>query len=244
MFKRFFAGVASLLLPTLLPTAAYASGGNSNAGANVGVGVTTNTTNQLFSVPGGGGGGKGPVAPAYSPPPGSGSSLGHPGEARVRLQTQQVCGVYHPNGQLKDVIVLNSSMEVAEPSAVRQRGASFGLSLFNVGVSGGFSSGDVTPSNPHPESKRYLLEMEASQIISCEAVGNHTLRLYRVEEALRTIKVLRRGRLQGMSASEADQAAYNKARIQAGLHHPKLTAADEAAREGDYPRAISLLSSH
>jgi hypothetical protein len=183
------AAFASPFLP------AKADGGSN---ADVGVGVTTNTYNLLQS----GGGGKGPVAPAYSPSPGSGSSLGHPGESRVRLQTQQVCGIYHPNGQLKDVVVLNSSMEVSKPSRVKQRGASFGLSLFNVGVSGGFSSGDVTPSNPHPQSKGYLLELEASQIISCEAVGNKHLRQERVEDALRTIKVLRRGRLEGMGASE------------------------------------------
>lgn len=187
---------ATFITSPFLP--AKADGGSN---ADVGVGVTTNTYNLLQS----GGGGKGPVAPAYSPSPGSGSSLGNPGESRVRLQTQQVCGVYHPNGQLKDVIVLNNSMEVAEPSRVKQRGASFGLSLFNVGVSGGFSSGDVTPSNPHPRSGEYLLELEASQIISCEAVGNKHLRQERVEDALRTIKVLRRGRLEGMAASEAAQ---------------------------------------
>ena len=189
---------AAFITSPFLP--AKADGSN----ANVGVGMESNTTNQLISFPGGGGG-RGAVAPAYSPPPGSGSSLGHPGEARVRLQTQNVCGVYYPNGQLKDVLVLNSSMEVAEPSAVRQRGASLGLSLFNVGVSGGFSSGDVTPSNPHPQSKGYLLEMEASQIISCEAVGNPTLRRDRVEDALRTLNVLRRGRLKGMADLESAQ---------------------------------------
>lgn len=191
---------ATVFANPFLPMQAQASGAGSNA--DVGVGVTTNTTNQLISFPGGGGG-KGPVAPAYSPSPGSGSSLGHPGESRVRLQTQQVCGVYYPNGQLKDVLVLNSSMEVAEPSAVRQRGGSLGLSLFNVGVSGGFSSGDVTPSNPHPRSGEYLLELEASQIISCEAVGNPHLRHQRVDQAIRTLGVLRRGRLAGMEASEA-----------------------------------------
>lgn len=190
---------AAFITSPFLP--AKADGGSN---ANVGVGMTSNTTNQLISFPGGGGG-RGAVAPAYSPPPGSGSSLGHPGESRVRLQTQQVCGVYYPNGQLKDVLVLNSSMEVAEPSAVRQRGASFGLSLFNVGVSGGFSSGDVTPSNPHPKSGEYLLELEASQIVSCEAVGNPSLRRDRVEDALRTINVLRRGRLKGMADSESAQ---------------------------------------
>jgi len=188
------AAFASPFLP------AKADGGSN---ADVGVGVTTNTTNQLISLPGGGG--RGSVAPAYSPSPGSGSSLGHPGESRVRLQTQNVCGVYYPNGQLKDVLVLNSSMEVSKSSRVNQRGGSFGLSLFNVGVSGGFSSGDITPSNPHPQSKGYLLELEASQIISCEAVGNPQLRRDRVEDALRTIKVLRRGRLEGMAASEAAQ---------------------------------------
>lgn len=188
------AAFASPFLP------AKADGGSN---ADVGVGVTTNTTNQLISLPGGGG--RGAVGPAYSPSPGSGSSLGHPGESRVRLQTQNVCGVYYPNGQLKDVLVLNSSMEVSKPSRVNQRGGSFGLSLFNVGVSGGFSSGDITPSNPHPQSKGYLLELEASQIISCEAVGNPQLRRDRVEDALRTIKVLRRGRLEGMAASEAAQ---------------------------------------
>lgn len=190
------AALVSAFASPFLP--AKADGGSN---ANVGVGMESNTTNQLISFPGGGG--RGAVAPAYSPPPGSGSSLGHPGESRVRLQTQNVCGVYYPNGQLKDVLVLNSSMEVAEPSAVRQRGASFGLSLFNVGVSGGFSSGDVTPSNPHPQSKGYLLEMEASQIVSCAAVGNPSLRRDRVEDALRTLKVLRRGRLEGFPASEA-----------------------------------------
>lgn len=189
---------ATFITSPFLP--AKADGGSN---ADVGVGVTTNTTNQLISLPGGGG--RGSVAPAYSPSPGSGSSLGHPGESRVRLQTQNVCGVYYPNGQLKDVLVLNSSMEVSKPSRVNQRGGSFGLSLFNVGVSGGFSSGDITPSNPHPQSKGYLLEMEASQIISCEAVGNPQLRRDRVEDALRTIKVLRRGRLEGMAASEAAQ---------------------------------------
>jgi len=189
---------ATFITSPFLP--AKADGGSN---ADVGVGVTTNTTNQLISLPGGGG--RGAVAPAYSPSPGSGSSLGHPGESRVRLQTQNVCGVYYPNGQLKDVLVLNSSMEVSKPSRVNQRGGSFGLSLFNVGVSGGFSSGDITPSNPHPQSKGYLLEMEASQIISCEAVGNPQLRRDRVEDALRTIKVLRRGRLEGMAASEAAQ---------------------------------------
>jgi hypothetical protein len=196
--------------------------GGANSGADVGVGVTTNTTNQLISFPGGGG--KGPVAPAYSPSPGSGSSLGHPGESRVRLQTQNVCGVYHPNGQLKDVIVLNSSMEVSEPSAVRQRGASLGLSLFNVGVSGGFSSGDVTPSNPHPKAGEYFLEVEASQIISCEAVGNPKLRRDRVEDALRTINVLRRGRLQGMAASEAAQLEPSPAPSRATQPAPPVRA--------------------
>ncbi|MGA1050572.1 MAG: hypothetical protein ACO3TG_03680 [Minisyncoccia bacterium] len=53
---------------------AKADGGSN---ADVGVGVTTNTTNQLISLPGGGG--RGSVAPAYSPSPGSGRSLGHPG---------------------------------------------------------------------------------------------------------------------------------------------------------------------
>lgn len=176
------------------------SDGLPSGGANLGVGVTTNTTNQLISFPGGGGG-KGPVAPAYSPST-EGGSLGHPGESRVRLQTQQVCGVYYPNGQLKDVVVLNSSMEVAEPSKVKQRGASFGLSLFNVGVSGGVSSADINPSDPHPQSGNYFLELEASQIISCEALGNPHLRHHRVDKAIRTLEVLRRGRLEGMSASE------------------------------------------
>lgn len=186
------AALVATFASSILP--AKADGG-SNANVGVGVGVTTNTTNQLISFPGGVGG-KGPVAPAYSPSPGSGSSLGHPGESRVRLQTQQVCLV---NGQ---PIVLNSSMEVVEPSKVKQRGSSFGLSLFNVGVSGGFSSGDVTPSNPHPKAGEYLLEMEASQIVSCEAARNSHLRRDRVEGALRTLNVLRRGRLQGMASSE------------------------------------------
>jgi hypothetical protein len=183
-----------------LITPAYASGGDN---ADVGVGVTTNTTNQLISLPGGRGG-RGPVAPAYSPTT-EGGSLGHPGEARVSLKTQNVCGVYDHVGRLKDVLVLNSSMEVVEPSKVKQRGVSAGLSLFKVGFSGGVSSADVTPSNPHPRSGEYLLELEASQIVSCEAVGNPHLRQERVEQALRTLNVLRRGRLEGMAASETIQ---------------------------------------
>lgn len=190
---------ATAFASSLLPAKAD-GGASSNAGANIGL----NNYNYLLNSGGGGGHGRGPVAPAYSPPPGSGSSLGHPGQSVVRLQTQQVCGVYHPNGQLKDVIVLNSSMEVSEPSRVKYQGGSFGLSLFNVGVSGGFSSGDVTPSNPHPRSGEYLLELEASQIVSCEAVGNPHLRHQRVDQAIRTLGVLRRGRLEGMASSEAE----------------------------------------
>jgi hypothetical protein len=234
-----FALTSALVVAFLTPLQAK-SGGVANAGADVGVGVTTNTTNQLISLPGGGG--RGPVAPAYSPSPGAGSSLGHPGESRVRLQTQNVCGVYYSNGKLKDVIVLNSSVEVAEPSAVRQRGASFGLSLFNVGVSGGVSSGDVTPSNPHPKSGEYLLELEASQIVSCEAVGNHHLRQERVEESIRTLQILRRGRLQGMAYSESAKGDYERARRQVGLKHPDLPKASDAARKGKYEEAVKLLS--
>lgn len=229
---------AAFITSPFLP--ARADGGSN---ANVGVGMESNTTNQLISFPGGGGG-RGPVAPAYSPPPGSGSSLGHPGESRVRLQTQNVCGVYYPNGQLKDVIVLNSSMEVAEPSAVRQRGASLGLSFLNLGGSGGVFAGDVTPSNPHPRSGEYFLELEASQIISCEALGNPQLRRDRVKGALRTLSVLRRGRVLGFAATEAAQSAYNKARREADPNHPKLTAADAAAREGRYEDATRLLTTH
>jgi hypothetical protein len=225
----------SLLLATGHIFPVYASGGS-----GLGVGVTTNTTNQIISYPGGGRRDKGPVAPAYSPTT-EGASLGNPGEARVILKTQNVCGVYDHSGRLKDIIVLNSSMEVAEPSKVKQRGFSAGLSLFTVGVSGGFSNADITPSNPHMKVGEYLLELEASQIVSCEAVGNHHLRQERVEDSIRTLQILRRGRLQGMAASESAKGDYERARRQAGLGHPNIHKSSEKAREGNYEEAIKLL---
>lgn len=225
----------SLLLATGHIFPVYASGGS-----GLGVGVTTNTTNQIISYPGGGRRDKGPVAPAYSPTT-EGASLGNPGEARVILKTQNVCGVYDHSGRLKDIIVLNSSMEVAEPSKVKQRAFSAGLSLFTVGISGGVSNSDITPSNPHIKAGEYLLELEASQIVSCEAIGNHHLRQERVEDSIRTLQILRRGRLQGMAASESAKGDYERARRQAGLGHPNIHKSSEKAREGNYEEAIKLL---
>jgi hypothetical protein len=213
----------------------YASEGSND---NIGVGVTTNTYNLLQS--GGGGYSRGPVAPAYSPSAG-GNSLGHPGESRLRLQTQQLCGIYDSIGKLKDVMVLNSSVEVAEASEVRQRGISGGLSLFNVGVSLGHQSIDVMPSKPHSNFQQYILEAEAAQIISCESLQNHGLRQERVEDSIRTLNFLRRGRLQGMESSESAQGEYERARRKAGLHHPHQQPAAKAARQGDYEGATKLL---
>lgn len=185
---------------------------------------------------------RGPVSPAIAP--GLPGAPGHPGESRLRMRTQQLCAVRNPDGRISEVKVLESEVEVVEPSTVRQRGVSGGLSLFSWGASLGFNSLNMTPNAPHEKFREYLLEVEASQIISCEALTDGGLHKERVESSLRTLQILRRGRLSGFSASEAAQDAYNKARIQAGPHHPKLAAAAEAAAEGRYEDATRLLTTH
>ena len=184
---------------------------------------------------------RGPVSPAIAP--GLPGAPGHPGESRVRIRTQQLCAVRNPDGRISEVKVLESEVEVVEPSTVRQRGVSGGLSLFSWGASLGVNSLNMTPNAPHEKFREYLLEAEASQVVSCEALTNGGLHQERVESSLRTLQILRRGRLSGFSASEAAQDAYNKARIQAP-HHPNLAAARAAAAEGRYEEAIRLLTTH
>ena len=185
---------------------------------------------------------RGPVSPAIAP--GLPGAPGHPGESRLRMRTQQLCAVRNPDGRISEVKVIESEVEVVEPSTVSQRGVSGGLSLFSWGASFGVNSLNMTPNAPHEKFREYLLEAEASQIISCEALTNGVLNKERVESSLRTLQILRRGRLSGFAATEAAQDAYNKARIQAGPHHPKLAEAAAAAAQGDYEAAISLLTTH
>jgi hypothetical protein len=159
------------------------------------------------------------------------------------MRLQQLCAVKNSDGTVREVKVLESEVEVAEPSTVRQRGVSGGVSLFSWGASFGVNSLNITPNTPHNKFREYLVEAEASQIISCEALGNSQLHQKRVEDASKTLETLRRGRLSGFSASEAAQAAYEEARRNAG-EHPNLPEAERLARLGDYEGATRLLTTH
>jgi hypothetical protein len=184
---------------------------------------------------------RGPVSPAIAPGlPGAPSQHG---ENSFRVEADRPCVIRKPDGTTQ-VVVLRHIVAATQASQITQKGGSVGLSLFGWGVSGGISNLKVTPNPPVENFDRYLQITKAEQVISCEAASDPSLNDEELRHAKHTLQVLRRGTVNGMGATEAAQAAYNKARIQAGPHHPKLAAADAAAREGRYEDATRLLTTN
>lgn len=184
---------------------------------------------------------RGPVSPAIAPGlPGAPSQHG---ENSFRVEADRPCVIRKPDGTTQ-VVVLRHIVAATQASQITQKGGSVGLSLFSWGVSGGISNLKVTPNPPVENFDRYLQLTEVGQVISCEAASDPSLNDAELRHAKHTLQVLRRGTVNGMGATEAAHSAYNEARSKADPNHPKLAAADAAAKEGDYESAIRLLSAH
>jgi hypothetical protein len=205
------------------------------------IGVTSTSNNYNFANGGGSGGGRGPVAPAIAPGlPGAPSQHG---ENSFRVEADRPCIIRKPDGTVQ-IVVLRHIVSATKASTTTSRGGSFGVSLFSWGVSGSLNNASSTPNPPKEDFERYLALTEAGQTVSCASASDSALWNEEVKYSYRTLQVFRRGNMTGFAATEAAQAAYNDARIKAGINHPKLAAADAAAREGRYEEATKLLRSH
>ncbi len=175
-----------------------------------------------------------PVSPAIAP--GFPGAPGQEGRSSFEREDSFPC-LY--NGQ---IVVLKSRLVVSKAANINSTGGSAAFSLFGTGVSGGLNSTTVQPNLPEEEFSRHLDSVRADTIISCEALNSQLLREKELDWALKTREVLRRESFKGFAASEEAQDAYRKARKRAGNHHPNLAAADQAANQGRYEEATSLLT--
>lgn len=176
---------------------------------------------------------KAPVSPAIAP--GFPGAPGQEGKSYLLREADFPC---LNNGK---VIVLKVRVEVGKSATIDSTGGSAALSLFGTGVGGGLNRTNVQANLPVAQFAEQLDLARADTIISCAALDSNLLREQELNWALRTQQVLRRGRLSGFAASEEAQQAYREARKQAG-NHPNLAAADQAAKQGRYEEATSLLT--
>jgi hypothetical protein len=205
------------------------------------IGITSNSNNYNFANGGGGGGGgRGPVSPAIAPGlPGAPSQHG---ENSFRVEADRPCIIRKSDGTTQ-IVVLRHIVSATKASTTNSRGGSFGVSLISLGVSGSINNSASTPNPPKEEFERYLALTEAGQVVSCEAASDPNLRKEEFNYAYRTLQILRRGNMTGFAASKTAQAAYNDARIKAGINHPNLAQAEKLAAQGDYEGAAKLLQS-
>jgi len=170
---------------------------------------------------------RGPVSPAIAPGlPGAPSQHG---ENSFRVEADRPCVIRKPDGTTQ-VVVLRHIVAATQASQITQKGGSVGLSLFSWGVSGGINNLKVTPEPPVKNFNRYLQLTEAGQTVACAAASDPNLNDAELRHAKDTLQVLRRGTVDGMGATHALKQAY-KALRDANPNHPKLAAADAAARE-------------
>ena len=181
---------------------------------------------------------RGPVSSAIAPGlPGAPSQHGENG---FRVEADRPCVIRKPDGTTQ-VVVLRHIVGATQASKIDQQGVSGGISLFSWGVSGSVHNLKITPNPPVENFDRYLQLTEAGQTVACAAASDPNLNDAELKHAKDTLQVLRRGTVDGMSATYALQQAYNALR-DSNPNHPKLTAAMAAANKGDYEAAISLLS--
>ena len=178
-------------------------------------------------------------APASSANAPSGSTAPSQ-EGRSGIEGRNVYLCLH-NGQ---VIRIEYGTQVSKSATVNSTSVGLAGSAFSFGFGGNVGRTEVRTNFPESEFITLSERERDNAIITCESLKSNSLYKSEVKRALNARRIRDRGDMTGMGASEVAQSAYNEARSKADPNHPKLAAADAAAREGRYEDATMLLTTH
>lgn len=179
---------------------------------------------------------RGPVSPAIAP--GGSAAPSQDGKSGIEGRNVYLC--LH-NGQ---VLRIEYGTKVSKSATVNTTSVGLAGSAFSFGFGGNVGRTEVRPNFPESEFITLFERERYNAIITCESLKSDSLYQLEVQRALAARRIRDRGDVTGMAATELAQQAYLKARREADPNHPKLAAADAAAREGRYEDATRLLTTH